>query len=176
MVCRKYGFDREIGLLEGRINMSIRYKQAGLFFLTVSLLSIYSFPFEVLRAQTAEKKIIAIERSALDRWKTGDVYGFVDAAADQITYFDPGLEKRCDGIGQLRAYLAPANGTFSFPSYELIDPRVQLFGETAVLTYNFVGHLKSGAKDRWNTTEVYHRFNGKWKLVSSHWSHTKPKP
>ncbi len=154
--------------------MSARYGRVGLFFLTLSLLSLYSFPSGDLRAQTAEEKIISIERAALDRWKTGDVYGFIDAAADEITYFDPGLEKRSDGIGQLRAHLAPANGTFSFPSYELIDPRVQLYGETAVLTFNFVGHLKSGADDRWNTTEVYHRFNGKWKLVSSNWSHTKP--
>jgi hypothetical protein len=27
---------------------------------------------------------------------------------------------------------------------------------------------------RWNSTEVYQRFNGSWKIVHSHWSYVKP--
>jgi ketosteroid isomerase-like protein len=118
--------------------------------------------------------IIAKERAALDRWKTGDTFGFIDIAADDITYFDPGLEKRCDGIEAFRGHLGSFKGTFSFPGYELIDPKVQLSGDMGVLTFNFVGTSNDGKKDGWNTTEVYRLVKGEWKLASSHWSPTRP--
>ena len=126
------------------------------------------------QAQKPEDLIVAKERAALDRWKTGDTFGFVDIAADEVTYFDPEIEKRCDGIQAYRGYMASFRYKFSFPSYELLNPKVQMFGDTGVLTFNFVGHSKDGKLDKWNTTEVYHLVKGEWKLVSSNWSHTKP--
>jgi len=28
--------------------------------------------------------------------------------------------------------------------------------------------------NRWNSTEMYRRMNGAWKLIHSHWSYVKP--
>ena len=126
------------------------------------------------QVQRPEDVILARERSALDRWKTGDTFGFVDIAADEITYFDPEIDKRCDGIRAFREYMASFRGKFSFPSYDLLSPKVQLYGDTGVLTFNFVGYSKDGKTDRWNSTEVYRRIQGEWRLVSSHWSRIKP--
>ena len=36
-----------------------------------------------------EEIIISKEKAILNRWKTGDTFGFADADADEITYFDP---------------------------------------------------------------------------------------
>jgi ketosteroid isomerase-like protein len=118
--------------------------------------------------------IINKERAALDRWKTGDTFGFVEIASDDITYFDPTIEKRVTGLKEYRDFFSSFKGAFSFPSYELLNPQVQLYGNTGVLTFNFVGYSTDGKKDNWNATEVYHLIKGEWKLVSSHWSHTKP--
>jgi ketosteroid isomerase-like protein len=126
------------------------------------------------QAQKPEDLIIAKERAALDRWRAGDTFGFVDIASDEITYFDPQIEKRCDGIQAFRDYMASFRGTFSFPSYDLLNPKVQMYGDTGILTFNFVGHSKEGKADRWNTTEVYRLIKGEWKLASSHGSRTKP--
>lgn len=123
---------------------------------------------------TPQEKIIAKERALLDRWITGDTFGFIDAAAEEITYFDPGLEKRCTGKKEFHDWIAAFNGTFSFPAYELLDPTVQMHGETGVLTFQFVGSMKDGSKEYFNTTEVYALIDGDWKLISSHWSQTKP--
>lgn len=131
-------------------------------------------PLAALKAETTEELIIKKERGALDRWKTGDTFGFVDIAADDITYFDPNIEKRVTGIEEFREYFASFRGTFSFPRYELLNPHVQLYGETAILTFNFVGYSENGKEDKWNTTEVYRMRDGDWKLVHSNWSHTKP--
>jgi hypothetical protein len=114
-------------------------------------------PSFISEAQTPEEKIIAKEKALLDRWKQGDTFGFIETADSNITYFDPTLAKRIDGIEKFRDYLSSFNGTFSFPSYELLSPIVQVYGDIGILTFNFVGHLSND-----------------WKIVSSHWSHTKP--
>lgn len=142
------------------------------FFILFSI--VVCFPIGTLRAQSPEDLIITKEIETLDRWKTGDTFGFIEIAADEITYFDPSLEKRITGIDEFREYISSFNGTFSFPRYELLNPQVQLFGDTGILTFNFIGYAEDGKEDKWNTTEVYHLIQGDWKLVSSHWSHTKP--
>lgn len=141
-------------------------------FTLFSIISLY--PLTIIKAETPEDLIIAKERGALDRWKTGDTFGFIEIAADDITYFDPGLEKRITGIKEFRDHLSSFNGTFSFPDYELLNPLVQLHGNIGILTFNFVGYSEDGKKDNWNATEVYKLTEVNWKLVSSHWSHTKP--
>ena len=124
---------------------------------------------------TSQEIIIAKEKAILDRWITGDTFGFIDAAAEEITYFDPGLEKRCTGKKEFHDWIAAFNGSFSFPDYKLIDPRVQIHEDVGVLTFNFVGFMQDGSKEYFNTTEVYKLIDGDWKLISSHWSQTKPK-
>ncbi|MCU7496311.1 MAG: nuclear transport factor 2 family protein [Ignavibacteria bacterium] len=117
--------------------------------------------------------IIKKETAALDRWKNGDTFGFVEIASDDITYFDPNIEKRVTGIEEFREYFSSFNGSFSFPRYELINPQVQLYGDTGILSFNFVGYSQDGQKDKWNATEVYHLVNDDWRLAHSNWSHTK---
>ena len=119
--------------------------------------------------------IITKEKTILDRWKTGDTFGFIEAAAEEITYFDPGLEKRCTGKKKFHDWIAAFNGTFSFPDYELLDPQVQMHGDVGILTFNFIGFMQDGSKEYFNTTEVYKLIEGDWMLISSHWSQTKPK-
>jgi ketosteroid isomerase-like protein len=58
--------------------------------------------------------------------------------------------------------------------YEFIDPKVEVSGDLALLTFNFNSHGSEGTM-RWNTTEVYRRRNGQWRIIHSHWSLTEPK-
>ena len=122
---------------------------------------------------TAE--IIAMEKAMLDRWGTGDTDGFLELAAPEITYFDPSLEKRLDGREAFEKFLAPLKGSFRVPKYEMIDPKVQVHGEAAVLSYNMIDYDETGMNTfRMNVTEVYARHDGRWMLVHSHFSITKP--
>ncbi|MBU0475491.1 MAG: nuclear transport factor 2 family protein [Bacteroidetes bacterium] len=124
---------------------------------------------------TPQEIIIGQEKAILNRWITGDTFGFIEAASEEITYFDPGLEKRCTGKTEFHNWIAAFNGTFSLTNYELLDPQVQMHGDVVILTFNFIGFMVDGSKDYWNTTEVYKLIEGDWKLISSHWSQTKPK-
>jgi ketosteroid isomerase-like protein len=128
------------------------------------------------------EEIIALERSALDRWISFDPEGYLDISAPEVTYFDPMRDKRIDGLEDLKAVLEPIKqfkGTISKPRYEMINPRVQQYGDVALLTYNLTNYAKlSGGPEavlaRWNSSEVYARVGQTWKLVHSHWSFTKP--
>jgi hypothetical protein len=53
------------------------------------------------------EEIIAIERSALDRWITGDPQGYLDLFAPEVTYFDPTRERRVDGLEAMKTALGP---------------------------------------------------------------------
>jgi uncharacterized protein (TIGR02246 family) len=128
---------------------------------------------------SAQSHIIALERGALERWGKGDPQGFFDIMANDVTYFDPGVGKRIDGKEALRMYIAPFAGKISIDRFEIIDPKVERHGEIAILTFNIVNEgaqLSGGPKStkRWNTTEIYQRINGQWRIVHSHFSYTRP--
>ena len=121
--------------------------------------------------------IIALERAALDRWGSGDPLGYLGTYAPDVTYFAPGGEKRVDGLGAMKALLIPITGKIKVDHYEMIGPKVQRMGDVAVLSYNLVSHANrpNGAVIvYWNSTAVYGRIAGKWKIIHSHWSYTKP--
>ena len=124
------------------------------------------------------EQIIAMERAALDRWGKGDPQGYLEIDAPEITYFDPTLEKRIDGLDSMKAYLTPFAGKFKIDRYDMLSPKLQRHGDAAVLTYNLLSYVSqpSGATVtvRWNCTEIYSLVDGKWKIIHNHWSYTKP--
>ena len=84
-----------------------------------------------------------------------------------------------DGQDALTKYITPFTGKIKIEKAEMIDPKVQRSGDLAVLTFNLVDYgaqMDGGPKTtaRWNSTEVYQRLNGSWKIVHSHWSYVKP--
>jgi ketosteroid isomerase-like protein len=124
-------------------------------------------------------EIIALECAALDRWSQGDPQGYIDIFAEDVTYFDPALEKRIDGFTALRDYLAPFTGKIKIDRYEMVEPKVQRHGDAAVLTFNLINYARredgtEGVLVRWNSTEAYARIEGRWGIVHSHWSYVKP--
>lgn len=127
----------------------------------------------------ASEKIIALERAALDRWAKGDPGGYLETYAPEVTYFDPGQEKRVDGLQAMKDLLTPIAGKIRIARYEMLSPRVQRRGDMAVLTYNILNYIKrpdgsEAAATRWNVTEVYGRVDGRWRIVHSHFSFVKP--
>jgi uncharacterized protein (TIGR02246 family) len=130
-------------------------------------------------------QIIALERSALDRWIRADPDGYLSLYANDVTYFDPFREKRVDGLDDLRARVAAMRGValpFTEPRYDMINPVVHLEGNVAVLTFNLVnygkptGSTQEAVLARWNATEVYSKREGAWRITHSHWSFTQPQP
>ena len=119
--------------------------------------------------------ILAMERAALDRWGSGDPSGFCEICAPDVSYFDNNLERRLDGLATLASLYEQARGKVHLDRYELLNPKVQLHDNGAVLTYNFVGYAQ-GKAHRWNCTEVYQRTGAGWRIIHTHWSVTQHSP
>ena len=120
----------------------------------------------------AEHEVTRLERAALERWCRGDPSGFLEISAPDVTYFDPFLERRIDGLPALTDYYEALRGKISADRFELIDPSVLEFGAAAVLTFNFASWGGSDGESRWNCTEVYRRDPSGWHIVQTHWSFT----
>src|SRR5688572_30156964 len=107
------------------------------------------------------RDILAIERTALDRWGHGDPRGYLDVSAEDLTYFDPFVPLRIDGKEALRVHYAPVTGTVHVDRYEMVNAAVETAGTVAWLTYNLVNYVTDDGAERvtsrWNCTEIYRR-------------------
>lgn len=119
--------------------------------------------------------IIERERELLERWSAGDPAGYLSAAAPDMTYFDDiGATERLSGRDAIRAYGASLAGQIPPHEYEMVDPKVQLVGEVAILTFRYHPSTVDGtALTPWKATSVYRRDGDGWSHVHAHWSMQK---
>ena len=122
--------------------------------------------------QDISSTIIAMECAALERWIHGDPSGFIEITAPDVVYFDPYRAKRIDGLEALTTLYKELWGKVLLDRYELLNPLVQLIGNAAVLTFNYVSYIGE-EEQRWNCTEVYRRDGDRWQIIQTHWSYTQ---
>lgn len=122
-------------------------------------------------------EIIALERSALDRYYNGDPSGVREVLDTSITYFDPWIPARLDGKKALEDYMKPIVGQVFADRYEMLNPKVQVHGEITILTFNLVTYDRQDdgtehVLNKWNATDVYCLGEGRWKIVHMNWAFT----
>lgn len=121
-----------------------------------------------------EKKIVQLEKEALEKWYGGDPSAYIAMMGKDIGYFEPSLEKRLDGREPLRKMYEALRGKVHAEKFDMLNTRVQATENMAVLSCNIIS-IEGGVPFRWNCTEVFSRDNeGQWKLIHSHWSQTRP--
>jgi len=126
---------------------------------------------EIMDGEDLTAEIVKLERAALDRWAKGDPSGFLDLSSADVVYFDPFVERRLDGLEALKSYYESLRGKVKIDRYELINPRVEVCGDAAVLTFNYVSYMGE-TRSKWNCTEVYMREASGWRIIHTHWSAT----
>ena len=124
--------------------------------------------------------VLSLEKAAIERWRSGDPWGWAEISAEEIIYMDPGLTKPIAGLEEYKAYLKQFEGKINYQGSEFIDPKVVVVGDMAVLTYNYRSTITTLgvtgiSQTLWNTTEVYFRLGGQWRIVHTHWSYVKHK-
>jgi len=95
--------------------------------------------------------------------------------SDDYTEFNSGYSTRIDGKTK-NFNLSDANFTAgSSLANEMLNPKVQVFGDVAILTYNYAGVVKENDGDVRSTkaksTRVYVKMNGDWKLVHANFGY-----
>lgn len=95
--------------------------------------------------------------------------------ADDYTEFNEDYSTRLDGKTMAMKLSEPSgkdpNRT---AAAEMLNPKVQIYGDVAILTYNFAGISKNKdgetKSNRAKSTRVYAKQAGKWKLVHANFA------
>ena len=124
--------------------------------------------------ENIEETIISLERQALDKWSQGNPLGFAVNLADDATYFDDiGAHTRLDGAQEVKKYLESLVGKIPPHKYKLVDPKVQVYDNVAILTLRYHSMIDTVSGPPWKATSVYRLKDDKWKMVHAHWSLVK---
>ena len=130
--------------------------------------------------KTISQEVFELECSLNDRWSAGDCWGYLDNYHEDITYFDPILERLLVGRDAVVAHIQKLYKNPNIVRSEYLNPDViaSEAGDLAVLSYNlrtYVAAENGGEKllRAWNATEVYRNIAGAWRIVNSNWALTQ---
>ena len=128
----------------------------------------------VFTQEEVEKAVLEVERQALDSWSAGNPAKMPANFADDASYFDDiAAHTRLDGIEEIQNYFTSLEGAIPPHNYEIVDQRVQSFGNTAILTLRYHSTIDGQSGPPWKATSVYHYNDEKWQVVHAHWSLVK---
>jgi ketosteroid isomerase-like protein len=120
-------------------------------------------------------ELMRLESAAMERWRMGDPWGFVELYAPEVTYFDTGTPQRINGGEALIAEYKLREGKIFYEVMDFIEPWVNVSGDMAVLFYRFLSTRLNpdgsvAHRTPWNCTEVYQHLDESWKIIHNHWS------
>ena len=126
---------------------------------------------ENVSIEDIKKEIIELEKKALDEWANGSTSNFALNFAADATYFDDiAAQEGIEGIENLKKYFASLEGKVPKHTYELINPKIQVYGDIAILTMWYKGTLDSQVLPAWKATSVYQLKADTWKVIHANWS------
>jgi len=122
--------------------------------------------------QAITEQIIARERASVDAWRRKDKTFFADLLAEDATYFSaysPYLDT--DAKKNFLPKFEQYAEQLKYQDFQMYNPRVQIYGDVAVLTYqasvaaNFNGQpLNYTAK----MTSIYVKQGNTWRVAHGH--------
>jgi hypothetical protein len=121
--------------------------------------------------------ILAKEKDALNSWAEGSFTGYTKHFDEEVTFLDGiGAQNRIDGLLAMRSYTSKLDSIGMIPKhrYELIDPKVQVYQDMAIITLQYHPYsLDDKPLTKWKATSVYVLLDNDWKVVHGHWSMIK---
>ena len=143
--------------------------KVSFFVFTLLVLGFSSSLFAQAAAPSAEEEIIALTYKIWKSENDKDMATRNKYISDDYTEFNSDYATRIDGKTK-NFTLSDANfsGGTSLAD-EMLNPKVQVYGDVAILTYNFAGVIKNNdgkvVTSKAKSTRVYVKMNGTWKLV-----------
>ncbi len=134
-----------------------------------SVMIFSSISFAQTPNPSVEDEIIAITYKLWKAENENDMATRNKYIADDYTEFNGSYSTRIDGKAK-NFKLSDANlaGGKSLAD-EMLNPKVQVYGDVAILTYNFAGVIQGNdgkvTESKAKSTRVYVKMNGDWKLV-----------
>jgi len=115
------------------------------------------------------RQLLALARQAMDGRMKGNPTSDLARSDSTVTYFHAAADKRLEGLPAVTELFEKYRGAPLFDSYEIIEPKVQVSGDVAVLTFYF--ECRNGTEtSRYYASEVYQHKKEGWRVIHAHWS------
>lgn len=122
--------------------------------------------------QDVANQVIARERASVEAWQNKNKNFFMDYLTDDATFFaseNPYLETdpKVNFLPKFDQYAEQ----FKIVDWQMYNPRVQTYGDTAILTYNQSAVVNFGGRMMNYTgkvTSVYVKQGNTWRVVHTH--------
>ena len=122
--------------------------------------------------QAMAAQIIALEKGSVEAWQKKDKAFYANFLADDATFFSsesPYLETdpKENFLPKFEQYAE----MFKINDFQMHNPRVQIYGDTAILTYNSSVSVNFGGQPLNYTakvTSVYVKQGNTWRVVHAH--------
>lgn len=137
----------------------------------VAMMPIATYAQANTNQQVADEIIAMVKAQwAAQAADPGNVAEIFKNVADDYTEFNAQYSTRVDGKSASMSLAEPAGkAPERRVAAEMLNPKVQVYGDAAILTYNFAGITKNKDGElkpfRAKTTRVYVKQGGKWKMV-----------
>ena len=142
-----------------------------LVFVGVAVLSLSMFAAH----HTVADQVIAVTKAQWAADMRKDVSAAMKNVADDYTEFNPDYPTRLDGKAMnVRLSEAFNSGSGDTVAAEMANPKVQVYGDVAILTYNYIGAAKNKDGEiesvKAKSTRVYVKQGGQWMLVHANFA------
>ena len=137
------------------------------------------FPKSNKDLEAEGQAIIKMERDAWEAYKNKQVKAFNDYYADDASAFSDEQAYRVRGKADIIRGLEASMKQGDLLSYQILDPQVQVLGDTALLTYYYTETAMKGGKSSNNAgkiTVVFVKQGGKWRALHDHIATNQPPP
>ena len=124
---------------------------------------------------TVAEQVIAITKAQWAAEMKRDVATAMENVADDYTEFNSDYPTRLDGKAvNVRLSEAFNSGSGDTVAAEMANPKVQVYGDVAILTYNYIGVAKNKDGEiesvKAKSTRVYVKQGGQWMLVHANFA------
>ncbi len=124
---------------------------------------------------TVADQVIAVTKAQWAAEMKRDVATAMKNVADDYTEFNSDYPTRLDGKSMnVRLSEAFNSGSGDTVAAEMANPKVQVYGDVAILTYNYIGASKNKdgeiESDKAKSTRVYVKQDGQWMLVHANFA------
>jgi ketosteroid isomerase-like protein len=119
-----------------------------------------------------DKTIISREKAAIDAWQKKDKAFFMDLLTEDATFYGPrspylATDPKVNFLPKFDIYAE----RFKILDFQMLNPRVQVYGDVAILTYNEEVTAKVDERTidySGKVTSIYVRQGSTWRQVHGH--------
>ncbi len=159
--------------------MSIRFASFAAFTLMLSMSPSMSPMTHTNPSRSTEQEVLDVVRSWNDAFARNDVERYFSFVDPEITVLTPANPYRVEGLEQDREEFefGLASEKSRVNLFQMMQPKVQVFGDAAVVTYFWRGSLGTGESapmGHFKETDVFARRENGWKLAHVHLSRATP--